>query len=90
MMNINILTIGAKDGIGGFFPKGLYGKINTPEVCVLHLQRPRMHGVADTKLANVPSNRFFPIKWILSHRILTLVHVNVVAMSSRCCQCRCD
>ena len=30
--NINILTIGAKDGKGGFFPKGIHGKINTPEV----------------------------------------------------------
>lgn len=29
-MNINILTIGAKDGKGGFFPKGIPGKINKP------------------------------------------------------------
>jgi hypothetical protein len=31
--NINIVTIGAKDGKGGF-PEGLLGKINTPEVRV--------------------------------------------------------
>ena len=31
-MNINILTLGAKDGKGGFFPKGIHGKIKTPEV----------------------------------------------------------
>jgi hypothetical protein len=30
-MAINILTLGAKDGKGGFFPKGILGKINTPE-----------------------------------------------------------
>lgn len=29
-MNINIVTLGAKDGKGGFFPKGLNGAINTP------------------------------------------------------------
>jgi hypothetical protein len=34
---INIVTIGAADGVGGFLPEGLYGKINTPEVRSLAL-----------------------------------------------------
>lgn len=29
--NLNILMIGAKDGKGGFFPKGIEGRINTPQ-----------------------------------------------------------
>lgn len=31
LMNLNILTVGAKDGKGGFFPEGIAGRINTPE-----------------------------------------------------------
>lgn len=31
MQNLNILTVGAKDGKGGFFPEGISGRINTPE-----------------------------------------------------------
>ena len=31
MQNLNILTVGAKDGKGGFFPEGIAGRINTPE-----------------------------------------------------------
>lgn len=31
MQNLNILTLGAKDGKGGFFPEGIAGRINTPE-----------------------------------------------------------
>ena len=31
MQNMNILTVGAKDGKGGFFPEGIAGRINTPE-----------------------------------------------------------
>lgn len=30
-MNLNILTLGAKDGKGGFFPKGIQGRISTPQ-----------------------------------------------------------
>lgn len=30
-MNLNILTVGAKDGKGGFFPEGIQGRIHTPE-----------------------------------------------------------
>ncbi|KAK9804578.1 hypothetical protein WJX73_002013 [Symbiochloris irregularis] len=29
-MNLNILTVGAKDGKGGFFPEGIAGAIHTP------------------------------------------------------------
>ncbi|KAK9865943.1 hypothetical protein WJX84_012323 [Apatococcus fuscideae] len=29
-MNLNILMLGAQNGKGGFFPKGIQGKINTP------------------------------------------------------------
>ena len=36
-MNLNILTVGAKDGKGGFFPEGIHGKINTPEVRIQRL-----------------------------------------------------
>ena len=28
--NINILTLGSPDGVGVFFPSGLYGAINRP------------------------------------------------------------
>lgn len=31
LQNLNILTVGAKDGKGGFFPEGIAGRINTPE-----------------------------------------------------------
>ncbi|KAL0047027.1 hypothetical protein WJX82_004476 [Trebouxia sp. C0006] len=31
LMNLNVLTVGAKDGKGGFFPEGIAGRINTPE-----------------------------------------------------------
>ena len=31
LQNLNILMIGAKNGKGGFFPKGISGRINTPE-----------------------------------------------------------
>jgi len=31
LMNLNILTVGAKDGKGGFFPEGIAGRIHTPE-----------------------------------------------------------
>lgn len=30
MQNLNILTVGAKDGKGGFFPEGIAGAIHTP------------------------------------------------------------
>lgn len=29
--NLNILTVGAKDGKGGFFPEGIAGRIHTPQ-----------------------------------------------------------
>ena len=29
--NLNMLTVGAKDGKGGFFPEGIAGRIHTPE-----------------------------------------------------------
>lgn len=29
-MNLNILMLGAKNGKGGFFPKGIQGRINNP------------------------------------------------------------
>ena len=46
MQNINILTLGAKDGKGVFFPNGLNGKIKLPT------------GFADTSdgLADFPSS----------------------------------
>ncbi len=31
LQNLNVLTVGAKDGKGGFFPEGIAGRINTPE-----------------------------------------------------------
>ena len=31
MQNLNILMLGAKDGKGGFFPKGIQGRINNPQ-----------------------------------------------------------
>ncbi len=30
VQNLNILMLGAQNGKGGFFPKGIQGKINTP------------------------------------------------------------
>ncbi len=30
LQNLNILMIGAQNGKGGFFPKGIQGKINKP------------------------------------------------------------